>query len=83
MVCSGATSICMQEILVQGAYIFKKWVFNKSNSMMAWKTMQLIGPNSRYACVEKFRVIIRKAPTLYSTIRISTTIQIIYLNIEY
>jgi hypothetical protein len=55
--CSGATSVCMWEVVVQGAYIFKKLVFKKRNSVVLWKKMQVRGPKARYACVEKFRVI--------------------------
>jgi hypothetical protein len=56
MGCSSATSICTWAVLVQGAYIFKKRVFKKRNSVMAWKKKQVRGPNARYASVEKFRV---------------------------
>jgi hypothetical protein len=35
----------------------KKWVFNKNKSVMAWQKLQVRGTNSRYAYVDKFRVI--------------------------
>jgi hypothetical protein len=37
MGCSGATSICTQVVVVQGAYISKNWFFSKIFSMMVWE----------------------------------------------
>jgi hypothetical protein len=54
---SGVKGICMQAILMHGAYNFKKLVFKKSTSVVLWKKMQVRGPKARYACVEKFKVI--------------------------
>jgi hypothetical protein len=48
----------MWVVVVQGVYIFKNNVFKKSFSVMAWKNLQVRGINSRYARMEKFRVII-------------------------
>jgi hypothetical protein len=55
--CSGATSVCMREIMVQGTYIFKKLFFQEEqlNSALAKNTSKRA--KAMYACVEKFRVI--------------------------
>ena len=37
---------------------------------MAWKKMQVRGPNVRYACVEKFRVITGKLDEILTKISI-------------
>jgi hypothetical protein len=58
MRCSGVERIHTRAVVVQGTYIFKKMVFKKSNSVVLWKKMKVRGPKDRYACVEKFRVII-------------------------
>jgi hypothetical protein len=55
--CSGVTSVCTQEVVVQDAYIFKKLVFKKRNATVLWKKLQVRGPKDMYAFVEKFRVI--------------------------
>jgi hypothetical protein len=57
MGCSGATSICTWEVVEQGTYIFKKFGFLEEQLSDGLEKMQVRGPNARYACVEKFRVI--------------------------
>jgi hypothetical protein len=54
---SVATRVCTREVLVQGPYIFKKMGFLEEQLSDGLEKMQVRGPNSKYACVEKFRAI--------------------------
>jgi hypothetical protein len=55
--CSGASSVCTWAVMVQGAYIFKKLVFKRRNSVVLWQKNASKRAKAMYACVEKFRII--------------------------
>jgi hypothetical protein len=45
--CNGPTSVYMQAVVEQGTWAFKKGVFTKSCSVMAWKRRHMIWPDAR------------------------------------
>jgi hypothetical protein len=47
----------MRAVVEQGTCAFKKGVFKKICSVVAWKKWKMKWPDARYACLVKIRVI--------------------------
>jgi hypothetical protein len=50
-------SVYTRVVVAKGAYAFKKSVFKKNYSIVAWQKWKMIWPDARYACLVKIRVI--------------------------